>query len=176
MIRRPPRSTLFPSTTLFRSLLALPRRRRRRRRPLDGGPPGDLAARGGHRPVRRRTPSRGGAIRLRRAARRDAVAVARARGDRPVLPALVRSAGCRRARHPPAPHALTLSINQNYSRRTLPNLRGNAVSADSEPDDVVRALTDAAGKNPDVGTLCGFVGPGDEDGLLRASRAATLRG
>src|SRR2546425_13378360 len=31
MIRRPPRSTLFPYTTLFRSLLALRRRHRRRR-------------------------------------------------------------------------------------------------------------------------------------------------
>src|SRR3712207_7235465 len=30
MIRRPPRSTLFPYTTLFRSLGALPRRRRPR--------------------------------------------------------------------------------------------------------------------------------------------------
>ena len=49
------------------------------------------------------------------------------------------------------------------------------MSADSEPDDVVRALTDAAGKNPDVGTLCGFVGPGDEDGLLRLYPDATLR-
>src|SRR2546426_2121190 len=30
MIRRPPRSTLFPYTTLFRSMLVLPRRVRRR--------------------------------------------------------------------------------------------------------------------------------------------------
>src|ERR1039457_7320456 len=36
MIRRPPRSTLFPYTTLFRSRHAHPRRRRRRRaRPDD---------------------------------------------------------------------------------------------------------------------------------------------
>src|SRR3989441_7022168 len=49
MIRRPPRSTLFPYTTLFRSLHALPsRRRRRRRRP-------GVAARGG-----RRAPAGGG--------------------------------------------------------------------------------------------------------------------
>src|ERR1044072_5771167 len=33
MIRRPPRSTLFPYTTLFRSCLRCRRRRRRRRRP-----------------------------------------------------------------------------------------------------------------------------------------------
>src|SRR3712207_8601242 len=35
MIRRPPRSTLFPYTTLFRSLLALPPRYRARRQALD---------------------------------------------------------------------------------------------------------------------------------------------
>src|SRR6476661_10671419 len=42
MIRRPPRSTLFPYTTLFRS----PRRRPRRGGPRDRGP-------GGHRGARR---------------------------------------------------------------------------------------------------------------------------
>src|SRR5688572_31643627 len=45
MIRRPPRSTLFPYTTLFRSAACpsapRPRRRQRRRRPCAGGrPPG----------------------------------------------------------------------------------------------------------------------------------------
>src|SRR5687768_17956941 len=39
MIRRPPRSTLFPYTTLFRSRFAEARRDRRRRSPrLAGGP------------------------------------------------------------------------------------------------------------------------------------------
>src|SRR5437764_10891386 len=38
MVRRPPRSTLFPYTTLFRSgAAARDRRRRRRRRPAGGG-------------------------------------------------------------------------------------------------------------------------------------------
>src|SRR2546429_7291042 len=36
MIRRPPRSTLFPYTTLFRSGGELPARRRRRQRALEG--------------------------------------------------------------------------------------------------------------------------------------------
>src|SRR5688572_30920582 len=40
MIRRPPRSTLFPYTTLFRSLCELSRRRLHEGPPL---PPGDLA-------------------------------------------------------------------------------------------------------------------------------------
>src|SRR5688572_30866844 len=54
MIRRPPRSTLFPYTTLFRSRLARPGRRRPRRdvrlgRPGSGGAgrPRDLAPRDG---------------------------------------------------------------------------------------------------------------------------------
>src|SRR3712207_8797488 len=51
MIRRPPRSTLFPYTTLFRSR----RRHRLRRR---GGP--DLDARGGHELQRPRRAARGG--------------------------------------------------------------------------------------------------------------------
>src|SRR3712207_6870959 len=42
MIRRPPRSTLFPYTTLFRSVLT--RRRALRTQPLDGGQ-GDNEAR-----------------------------------------------------------------------------------------------------------------------------------
>src|SRR5690242_20898999 len=37
MIRRPPRSTLFPYTTLFRSLFQLRRRRRLLERPIDRG-------------------------------------------------------------------------------------------------------------------------------------------
>src|SRR2546430_17258596 len=64
MIRRPPRSTLFPYTTLFRSLELPARRGRRRAVPVGGpavlrrehaedpvrwlGPPGD---RGGHLPA-----------------------------------------------------------------------------------------------------------------------------
>src|SRR5438105_14438047 len=36
MIRRPPRSTLFPYTTLFRSLLQAPRARAAHRRRADG--------------------------------------------------------------------------------------------------------------------------------------------
>src|SRR3712207_8799432 len=63
MIRRPPRSTLFPYTTLFRSLV---RRRRRLRRPPgharerpEGRPPrelqrGDFALPRSHRPRRGR--------------------------------------------------------------------------------------------------------------------------
>src|SRR2546422_5424059 len=39
MIRRPPRSTLFPYTTLFRSHVGLLRGRRRARRRGDGGDP-----------------------------------------------------------------------------------------------------------------------------------------
>src|SRR3712207_6927353 len=56
MIRRPPRSTLFPYTTLFRSSRAAPRARRRTRR---GGRP-CRPARGRSEPARRggRSPSR----------------------------------------------------------------------------------------------------------------------
>src|ERR1017187_10584727 len=43
MIRRPPRSTLFPYTTLFRSVTAAPTTRHRRRVTHSSGPP--LAAR-----------------------------------------------------------------------------------------------------------------------------------
>src|SRR3989454_6383176 len=52
MIRRPPRSTLFPYTTLFRSCRAVPARRRRRTTPPDrsDGLP--------RRPRRRRDPCR----------------------------------------------------------------------------------------------------------------------
>src|SRR3712207_7131798 len=60
MIRRPPRSTLFPYTTLFRSLLAPQTRlpRRLARQPREGRPPrGRLGRRGGRlrlpRPARR---------------------------------------------------------------------------------------------------------------------------
>src|SRR2546428_7488502 len=55
MIRRPPRSTLFPYTTLFRSAAAGGRRRRRRRR-RRGGQHGAqaLPALGGPRAARRR--------------------------------------------------------------------------------------------------------------------------
>src|SRR2546422_6148575 len=61
MIRRPPRSTLFPYTTLFRSRARLPRPRRRvarrdRRRRLPRPAPPRVAARGtGPTPPRRRT-------------------------------------------------------------------------------------------------------------------------
>src|SRR3989454_5449639 len=54
MIRRPPRSTLFPYTTLFRSRLGAPERRRvRRARPDARAPPVDRRrARPGLRPPR----------------------------------------------------------------------------------------------------------------------------
>src|SRR3712207_8964593 len=64
MIRRPPRSTLFPYTTLFRSRARRPRRRRgagagrgpldQRRRPRSRGPRG-AAAPAGRLPRRRRS-------------------------------------------------------------------------------------------------------------------------
>src|SRR5436853_7375586 len=44
MIRRPPRSTLFPYTTLFRSVLAGRARGPRPERAHDGGGPGDPEA------------------------------------------------------------------------------------------------------------------------------------
>src|SRR5258705_4452710 len=47
MIRRPPRSTLFPYTTLFRSQLEIPPQHRRRRTRLRGRPRPRL--RGAHR-------------------------------------------------------------------------------------------------------------------------------
>src|SRR3712207_7848475 len=50
MIRRPPRSTLFPYTTLFRSLR---HRRRRRHRPLPARPAPGAVDGGGGRPRRR---------------------------------------------------------------------------------------------------------------------------
>src|SRR5690349_22821477 len=58
MIRPPPRSTLFPYTTLFRSLDDAPRRAVRRRparpgRPRSGGDRRAPAGRGGHRRRRR---------------------------------------------------------------------------------------------------------------------------
>src|SRR2546422_1338701 len=46
MIRRPPRSTLFPYTTLFRSESLERARARRRHRRLPLGPAGELAAAG----------------------------------------------------------------------------------------------------------------------------------
>src|SRR5690242_20832849 len=54
MLRRPPRSTLFPYTTLFRSLPALLRDRLERRRQPDGGgrlPPRGRGRRHGRLPV-----------------------------------------------------------------------------------------------------------------------------
>src|SRR2546426_8460617 len=67
MIRRPPRSTLFPYTTLFRSRLGAPERRRvRRARPDARAPPVDRRrARPGLRP------SRGGGGRPRARSARD---------------------------------------------------------------------------------------------------------
>src|SRR3712207_7541397 len=60
MIRRPPRSTLFPYTTLFRSRPRPPRGLEPRRRPLRGGhpraPPGPLCL---HRPERHLLPPPG---------------------------------------------------------------------------------------------------------------------
>src|SRR3712207_8764030 len=59
MIRRPPRSTLFPYTTLFRSRRSVrPARRRARRRPVPADPRGAVhpAARAG------RTRGRGGGL------------------------------------------------------------------------------------------------------------------
>src|SRR5256885_8803424 len=54
MIRRPPRSTLFPYTTLFRSLLvAFPVFRQHPRRPLHPRP--RAAVRRGHQPDRKST-------------------------------------------------------------------------------------------------------------------------
>src|SRR4051794_41613601 len=53
MIRRPPRSTLFPYTTLFRSRRPAPRRRRRGR---TAAPPAAARARPEARPGRRRRP------------------------------------------------------------------------------------------------------------------------
>src|SRR3712207_8043328 len=59
MIRRPPRSTLFPYTTLFRSFETAGRRARKvrgasgaRRAPLPRGLAGDRTARGGLHPRR----------------------------------------------------------------------------------------------------------------------------
>src|SRR3712207_7035635 len=64
MIRRPPRSTLFPYTTLFRSLPRGPREApaggRRGRRAVDL--PGDLRARGGGVRGERGRPVRGGSL------------------------------------------------------------------------------------------------------------------
>src|SRR2546430_7537498 len=57
MIRRPPRSTLFPYTTLFRSDMDDRARRRRsagHRRPRRGGPPTGLGHRAGVRGIRKR--------------------------------------------------------------------------------------------------------------------------
>src|SRR3712207_7166822 len=61
MIRRPPRSTLFPYTTLFRSVHRAARPRRRHGRRDGGGPPPRrqrLRARRAHQRLRRR-PRRG---------------------------------------------------------------------------------------------------------------------
>src|SRR2546422_7686793 len=44
MIRRPPRSTLFPYTTLFRSLADAPEQRQHRARPPDAVQPDDVGA------------------------------------------------------------------------------------------------------------------------------------
>src|SRR3712207_7336211 len=49
MIRRPPRSTLFPYTTLFRSCRRRPPCRRARRRPPGGGRPTDCSRSGARR-------------------------------------------------------------------------------------------------------------------------------
>src|SRR3712207_7951559 len=54
IVRRPPRSTLFPYTTLFRSAAAAPPRRRRRAPPARGGPAAAAVPPGRRRPRPRR--------------------------------------------------------------------------------------------------------------------------
>src|SRR5687767_15177943 len=64
MLRRPPRSTLFPYTTLFRSRAARPRRRARG--PGRGAHRGEPAVRGAaRRGLGRARPARGGAVGVR---------------------------------------------------------------------------------------------------------------
>src|SRR2546430_9158078 len=78
MIRRPPRSTLFPYTTLFRSPSRRPRAGRRGRGARNPPPPAALAVAGGRLPSPRRAPGGAARVRVDRAA--AALPGARVRG------------------------------------------------------------------------------------------------
>src|SRR2546430_12041067 len=77
MIRRPPRSTLFPYTTLFRSAISAGRTAPARQRPPRRHEPRGAAAPSGD---ESRTPDPGGPQPERRVGRRDPVLLAPVRG------------------------------------------------------------------------------------------------